>query len=187
MKQHLKAFLVVLFIGCICFFAYKFFITPKFSEGPSKTYASLESMENIGVPNFLVKDIEGVSFELKSSQGKIVVVNFWASWCAPCVEEVPSLIKLVKEFNGSVQLIAVSGDNNLEDIRIFLKSFPELQNKNIKIIWDENRSLMKQFGIARLPESLILDKNQKLSKKLVGSIDWYTKDSIEYIRSLLEK
>lgn len=187
MKQHLKAALVVLVIAFISVWVFKSIISPRFSEGPSAAYSELESMEKEGVANVKTKDINGTSFDFRSLQGKVVILNFWASWCSPCVEEVPSLIKLIKEFKGDVQLIAISGDSNFEDIQVFLKSFPELNDANIKIVWDQDRSLMKQFNIARLPESLILDKEQKLAKKLVGSIDWYTKDSISYIKTILNK
>ncbi len=97
----------------------------------------------------------------------------------------PSLIKLVKEFKGQVELIAISGDSSREDIDVFMKSFPELKEANIRIVYDEDRSLMKKFDIARLPESLVVDPHQKLAKKLTGSIDWYNKDSVAYINTLL--
>lgn len=186
MKQHLKALLVILVIALVGAWAFNTFYLSKLQEAPS-SFATLEAMEKEGAPNFTAKDLNGASFDLRSLKGKVVVLNFWASWCAPCVEEVPSLIKLIKEFKGNVQLIAVSGDSSLEDIHVFLKSFPELQAANIKVVWDEDRSLMKQFQVSRLPESLVLDKDQKLAKKLVGSIDWYTNDSKAYIQTLLAK
>lgn len=187
MKQHLKATIVVSFIAFLCVWAFKSFVSPKFSEGPSTAYSNLETMKVEGVPNIKATDLSGASFDLESLQGKVVILNFWASWCAPCVEEVPSLVRLVKEFKGDVQLIAVSGDSSLEDINVFLKSFPELKDINIRIVWDQDRSLMKQFNIARLPESLVLDKHHKLAKKMVGAIDWYNKDSISYIVALQKK
>lgn len=186
MKQHLKALIVVLVIAVLGVWAFNTFYASKLKEGPT-SYASLESMEKEGVPNFSMKDLSGQTFDLKSYEGKIVILNFWASWCAPCIEEVPSLIKLVNEFKGDVQLIAVSGDSSREDIEVFMKSFPELKGAHIKIVWDEDRSLMKQFQVARLPESLVLNKEHKLAKKLVGFIDWYNKDSIAYMNTLLGK
>ncbi|MGZ3791045.1 MAG: TlpA family protein disulfide reductase [Bdellovibrio sp.] len=185
MKQHLKAFVVIVIMAVLSLWLYQAFVLPRFSEGPTTNYSDLEKMEKDGIPNIKAKDIQGNIFELKQFQGKIVILNFWASWCSPCVEEVPSLIKLIKEFKGNVQLIAISGDSNIEDIQVFLKSFPELKNENIKIVWDQDRSLMKQFGISRLPESLVINKQQKLAKKLVGSIDWFTKDSLDYINSII--
>lgn len=184
MKKHLLALLVVVVLAAVGVWSFKTFYVSKLQEAP-ETIKTLESMETEGAPNFESKDLSGKTFQLKELQGKVVILNFWASWCAPCIEEVPSLIKLVKEFNGDVQLIAVSGDSSLEDIEIFLKSFPELRNVNIKVVWDEDRSLMRQFQVSRLPESLVLNKEQKLVKKIVGTIDWYNADSIAYVKSLL--
>jgi len=183
MNQHIKALVIVLVVGALGVIGFNQLFGKKTES--TGAISSLETFETEGVPNFAAKDIAGKSFELKSMQGKIVILNFWASWCTPCIEEVPSLIKLVKEFKGDVQLIAVSGDSNMEDIKVFLKSFPELNDLNIKIVWDEDRSLMKQFQVTRLPESLVLDKKHKLAKKLVGSIEWYNKDSIGYVNSIL--
>lgn len=185
MNQHLKAIVIVVIVGALGVWGFKQLFGTKPVQNSS--YATLEAFEKEGVPNFTAKDLGGNSFDLKSMNGKVVILNFWASWCGPCVEEVPSLIKLVKEFKGEVQLLAISGDSNLEDIQIFMKSFPELKDANIKIIWDEDRALMKQFQVARLPESMILGKDHKLAKKLVGSIDWHTPDSIEYMNTLLAK
>lgn len=185
MKQHLKAALVILIIGIIGILFFKYTIDSRMSDDSSSRYSVLESLESKGAANFSAKDIHGVSFDLESFKDKVVILNFWASWCSPCVEEIPSLIKLVNEFNGKVQLVAISGDNSLEDIQVFLKSFPDLKNSNIKIVWDQDRKLMQEFGISRLPESLILKGDRKLAKKIVGTINWYTKDSIEYVKTLI--
>ncbi|WP_413577480.1 TlpA family protein disulfide reductase [Bdellovibrio sp. HCB290] len=185
MKQHLKALALVLALGGLAIWAFDRFFMSRVEQSPA-TISSVDKMETEGAPNFTSKSLDGQAFELHSMKGKVVILNFWASWCGPCVEEVPSLIKLVNEFKGDVQLIAVSGDSNEEDIHVFLKSFPELKGANIKIVYDQDRSLMKMFDVSRLPESLVLNKDLKLVKKLVGSIDWHTKDSVEYMRSLLE-
>lgn len=186
MKQHLKAFAVVAVIAALGLWAYVHFMNARLTEVPT-SIASVEQMEKEGVANFTYKDLSGQVRDLASLKGKVVILNFWASWCAPCIEEVPSLIKLIQEFKGDVVLIAVSGDNNKEDIDVFLKSFPELKGDHMTIVFDEDRSVMKRFDVARLPESLVLDKEQKLAKKLVGSIDWYTPDSIAYMKGLLGK
>lgn len=186
MKQHLVAFAVVVVVAAAGIWAYVHFMNARITEAPT-SIASIEQMEKEGVSNFRYKDLAGQSYDLASLKGKVVILNFWASWCAPCIEEVPSLIKLIQEFKGEVVLIAVSGDNNKEDIDVFLKSFPELQGPHMSIVFDEDRSVMKRFDISRLPESLVLDTEHKLAKKLVGSIDWYNNDSIAYMKGLLEK
>lgn len=184
MKQHLKAFIIVLVLAGLAVWGFNHQFGDK-TYRDAQAHATLESMEKEGVANFKMKDLDGKEFDLESFKGKILVLNFWASWCAPCIEEVPSLIKLVREFKGDIQLVAISGDSSREDIEIFLKSFPELKDAHIKVVYDEDRSLMQKFSVSRLPESLILDPQQKLAKKLVGSIDWYTPDSVKYLKSLL--
>ena len=186
MKTHIKALLIVLVLGVAAAWAFQHFYMSNL-HAPPPTATVSANWEKDGIPDFEAKTLDGQTFKLSSLKGKAVILNFWASWCGPCVEEVPSLIRLIKEFNGEVQLIAVSGDSSRSDIEIFLKSFPELKGENIKIVWDEDRSLMQTFAVARLPESLVVDRQHLLTKKLVGSIDWYTNDSKAYMKGLLEK
>lgn len=186
MKQHLKAFVIVAVLAMAGLWAYSTYFASKLNQTPSD-YSTIEAMEKEGVASFAMKNLDGKEFQLLDYNGKVVILNFWASWCGPCIEEVPSLIKLVKEFKGNVQLIAISGDSSRADIDVFMKSFPEMKGENIHIVFDEDRSLMKKFQVARLPESLVLGTDHKLAKKVVGSIEWYNKDSVAYIESLLKK
>ena len=186
MSRHLKALLVVLVLATASIWIFKSFYLPQLQEGNS-SLKTLDEMENDGAPNFQIVDFQGKNFELRALHGKVVILNFWASWCAPCVEEVPSLIKLAEEFRGELQIIAISGDSSREDIEVFLKSFPGLRAENINLIWDQDRKIMNQFSISRLPESLVLDQNQKLVKKIAGTIDWHTEDSILFVKALIKK
>jgi len=145
---------------------------------------TLDRMEKEGAPAFSGKTIFGQEMSLEKFKGKIVIVNVWATWCGPCVEEVPSLISLVEAMGGELQLIAVSEDGSLEDIESFLKSFPKIKNPNIHVLWDEKREVMKLYSAERLPESFVLNRELKLVKKIVGGINWHTPDSVEYLKGL---
>lgn len=186
MKAHLKAIISVLALGGIVSWGFKYFFIDNVVHQAPSTMSSIETMKISGVPNFSGKTFSGEDFSLDQFKGKVVILNFWASWCTPCVEEVPSLIKLAQNFHGEVKVIAISGDSNNEDIAAFLKSFPELHGEHIKVITDFDHSRMKIFDVARLPETFILDKNLKLVKKISGAMDWYNKDSIDYLTSLLK-
>ena len=146
----------------------------------------LDRLEHDGALDFEYKDMAGPSGKLSDFQGKIVILNFWATWCGPCVEEIPSLAKLVQEFKGQVVLLAVSGDESEQDVKIFLKSFAAVENPNIHVIWKDNGSLMRSYEVERLPESFIFGPDLKLKKKIIGSINWYTPDSVEYLRQMLK-
>lgn len=97
------------------------------------------------------------------------------------------MISLVEAMGGKLKLVAVSGDNSKDDINAFLKAFPKLRGENITIIWDEDRSLSRLYGVDRLPESFVVGKNLHLAKKIVGGIPWHTKDSEAYINELVTK
>jgi cytochrome c biogenesis protein CcmG/thiol:disulfide interchange protein DsbE len=186
MKHHLKALIVVIVLASVGIWIFQSYFLSNLREGNS-SIRSLDEMELDGAPNFIAHDLKDERFELKNHQGKVVILNFWASWCAPCIEEVPSLIKLASQFKSELHLVAISGDSSREDIDIFLKSFPGLKAENISIIWDKDRTIMKQFSVARLPESYILDKSQKLTKKIAGSIDWHTEESVAFLNLMIKK
>jgi len=148
----------------------------------------IEAMEKTGVPDFSGPLIGGGTFQSRDLQNAAIVVNFWATWCGPCVQEVPSLIELVKASKGALEVVAISEDTAAEDITAFLKAFPDLNgNPHIHIVLDENRKLMKSFGVDRLPESFVLNPKRRLVKKIVGSIDWHTPASEEFVRNVRDQ
>ncbi len=152
----------------------------------AQALSRLDAMEQ-GVPQFQAKTINGNTVSMDDFKGRLVILNFWASWCNPCISEIPSLASLVKRFNGQISLIAVSEDEKLSDLQAFLKSFPELKSNNIYVVFDESRELMTKYGTERLPESYLIGKQGKLIKKVVGSIDWHTPHSEEFIKEHLAK
>ena len=186
MNQHIKALLVVIIMGAASVWVFNSYFMDRVHQAPN-TVNNLDQMKTKGVPSFSGKTLSGEVFDLDQLKGKVVVLNFWASWCGPCVEEVPSLIKLADHFHGDIKVIAISADSSPEEIQVFLKSFPNLMGEHIKVVHDADRTKMKMFDISRLPESLILDKTHKLAKKISGSIDWSSKDSLAYIESLTKQ
>lgn len=146
---------------------------------------SLGEMETNGIPRFQARTLEGKEFSLESVSGKVVLVNFWASWCAPCIDEFPSMLKLLGEFPNDMVLVAISRDRTQEDIDSFLKSFPGIHRANIVVIWDKDATIAKSYSVDRLPESYLTKPGLKLVRKIIGSIPWHTPDSVEFIKSLL--
>jgi cytochrome c biogenesis protein CcmG, thiol:disulfide interchange protein DsbE len=149
--------------------------------------SQLELLENEGARDFTATTIDGRKVALSSFRGKVVIVNLWATWCGPCIEEVPSLIKLVEAMQGKVQLFAVSEDESMAEINSFLKSFPKIKNQNIHIIWDEKREIINLYKGDRLPETFIFNADLKLAKKVIGAINWHTPDSKAYLETLMNK
>ena len=180
----LKSIIISSLVGTVLFlFFLKLVNDQKRTEESSALY-SMDQMEKQGVPPIELQTLSGTPFNLSELKGKIVLINFWASWCAPCIDEFPSMIKLLEEFPDKMVLVAVSRDKTKEDIEVFLKSFPKIIRKNAVLLWDKDGALAKEYKIDRLPESFLTDRNLKLLKKIIGTLQWHTPDSVEYIKSL---
>ncbi len=178
-------FVVGLF--AVVFFVYQFISSSLDKETPSEVVNDqYEQMRHDGVPRFESKLIEGEPYVLKpSANHKVLIINFWASWCGPCVDEFPSMIKLVKHFNGKVGLIAISMDSNKKEMLDFLDIFKARRENHFIFVWDPEMKVADQFGTSKLPESYIVTSDLKLIKKVAGSIDWMDPQVLSMIEGLL--
>lgn len=158
-------------------------LTDRFPRGPR--YSILNELESNGIPDLQAARLDGSPFSLRSISDKVLIINFWASWCDPCVAEYPSMLKLVEHFKGEVVLMAISADQEKKDIDGFLKAFGGLK-PNVEILWDPAMSIAKKFGTSRLPESFIFYRNGKLARKVVGLENWFSPDSIEFFDGILK-
>lgn len=146
----------------------------------------LNKIEAEGAPSFSLKDLEGREVSLEQFRGKIVIINFWASWCEPCVAEFPSLMKLIAEYKGEIVLLAISADYELKDIKTFLKAF-KVKDPNIYVMWDQDQAVAKKYGTFKLPESYIIGRKGELIRKVTGVDDWATPDAFAYFAEILKK
>ena len=145
----------------------------------------LKKMETGGILPFKLVDINGNSFDSSDLKGKLAFVNFWASWCDPCVREFPSLLKLVKHFKGKLVLVAISQDDDKKDMLNFIKAF-HADIPNVHLLWDPEHTLSHKYGTYKLPETFMVGPDLKLIRKIIGVESWYTPDSIEYIKEIID-
>ena len=144
-------------------------------------------------PDFQLKDLDGKPFKLSDFRGKTVLLNFWASWCAPCIKEFPSMLELLEREGDSLVLIAVSHDDSLKDIHRFLnmqngKYSRQLKKANLVLAWDEDKKLGRDtFNVLRVPETFILDGEQRMVRKVAGELDWAGPQMREFLKSLKSK
>lgn len=103
---------------------------------------------------------------------KYLIINFWASWCPPCVEETPSLIEFTKKHSNDFHLFAISQDSNLQDINSFLKVFPSLNNDDTDIFWDDKTDLARAMNVEKLPETFIYSPEKNKFLNISGSTNW---------------
>jgi thiol-disulfide isomerase/thioredoxin len=152
---------------------------------PPEQVQLLNEMEKSGMPNFTLQTLDGKDVSVSDFKGKILLVNVWATWCAPCVKEIPSLKNLVNKFDGKLVVLAVSHDHNKEDIETFVKAFGGLP-KDFIIVWDKDRMTSKLLGTDALPETYILSPQQKLLRKIAGETAWDDSMAIQFFNEILD-
>jgi len=136
--------------------------------------------EQIGkvAPQFVVKDSDR-TVDLSKLRGKVVVLNFWASWCAPCLEELPSLEALQRTLP-QVTVLAVSTD---EDTTAY-KNFLLQHHVNLLTVQDAAQTSNPLYGTYRYPETYIIDKNGMIRRKYIGPQDFMSKEIVDSLKRL---
>ena len=115
-------------------------------------------------------------------KGKVVLLNFWATWCPPCRKEVPSMVKLYNQFKGKgFEIVAVSVDRSRDDVVKFVKE----QNMTFTVLHDVDSTTAQGYGVFRYPETFIIDRNGKIRQHLNGAVEWMEPEFTDYIEKLL--
>lgn len=121
-------------------------------------------------PSFYLPNREHGAVGLERLRGEVVLLNFWATWCPPCVTEMPSLGRLQTRFEGQkFKVLAVSVDEDgWPAVDRFLKKYPV----NLTILLDVRGDIAARYGTNRLPESFLIDQKGTVVKKYLGPRDW---------------
>ncbi|HKJ87249.1 MAG TPA: TlpA disulfide reductase family protein [Gammaproteobacteria bacterium] len=119
-------------------------------------------------PDFQLKDLDGQSHSLADLRGKVVLVNFWASWCPPCREEMPSIQRLYKDLKGrDFQVLAVNVGE--EESNVFSFARGQLGTKiTFPLLLDPDAKVINRFPVKGLPTSFLVDRKGRLAYKAVG-------------------
>ncbi|MGA9885220.1 MAG: redoxin domain-containing protein [Candidatus Acidiferrales bacterium] len=117
------------------------------------------------MPPFLVNDLDGQLVSTAQLRGKVVIVNFWATWCPPCQEEIPEMMELEKEFQGKLQIIGVSMDDGPPE---GVKEFSDKIGMNYPIVMGSDALSEEYGGIPALPTSFVVDPEGRVVQKHVG-------------------
>jgi cytochrome c biogenesis protein CcmG/thiol:disulfide interchange protein DsbE len=116
---------------------------------------------------------------LDALRGRVVVLNFWTSWCPPCLEEFPSLAALQRQMPG-VAVLAVSFDKDPQAYARFLGRHPFA----LRTTLDSSGRSSEAFGVTGPPETYILDRHGVVRRKFVGAQDWTSPEIVSYLRAL---
>ena len=132
---------------------------------------------------FTLKDVTNKKVNLKDYRGKVVMLNFWATWCAPCREEMPSMEKLYKQFKekGFV-IIAVASGEDINSVNKFMKQY----NLTFPTLIDSDYKVSDNYKVWALPTTYFINPRGQIIGKAQGGRDWDTKQANQYITSLLQ-
>ena len=123
------------------------------------------------------EDFDNQQIDLKNYNNEIYILNFWATWCAPCKKEMPSLDKLQQ--NKNIEIFAINLETKNE--KKTKKFFKDLKIKNLSIFYDPDLKLVKLFTIRGVPTSVILNKDRKEIARIIGDIDFSNTDFINWL------
>jgi thiol-disulfide isomerase/thioredoxin len=136
-----------------------------------KTYESITFLDN-----------KERTVNLSDYKGNLVLLNFWATWCAPCKEEMPSLdgLKLITELS-NIEIFPINiGKDSVKKSNQFFK---DLNIKNLNIYFDNPKTLAKDLSLRGVPTTILFNKEGKEFARIIGSIDFLDKEFIEWIKN----
>lgn len=141
--------------------------------------------EGGAAPNFSLPGIDGQMISLADYRGKVVLLNIWATWCPPCVEEMPSMEKLYQALKGEAfEILAVSLD---ESGVTAVGPFMQRNKLNFTALTDTAGTLKNLYQTTGVPESFIIDKQGNIVEKIIGPRDWASPGAIRYFTDLSRK
>lgn len=154
------------------------------NKEPVSSSKSVGPVENKPAPDLLLAALDGSPLKLSELKGKVVLLNFWATWCPPCREEVPSMVKLNAKMAGKpFQMVAVSID---EGGKPAVESFLKSTGQSLPAYTDPTTRAAKTYGITGVPESFIIDRNGIIVKKVIGPLEWDSQEVIAFLENLMK-
>jgi peroxiredoxin len=131
-------------------------------------------------PEFTVQDGQN-KITLSQYRGQVVVLNFWATWCPPCIEELPSLVEMQRRMKAKgVIVLAVSVDVDESAYRRFVKD----HNVNLLTVRDPDQKSPGLYGTHLFPETYIVDRNGVMRRKFIGAVDWTEPEIVDFLGKL---
>ncbi len=161
------------------------------ASGEDRPFVSADPVADRGVvmvgeeaPNFQLRDLDGAVVTLAQLRGKVVLVNFWATWCGPCRVEMPAMEQLYRTFSrNDFEILAVSTDAQGAAVT---RPFQQEMGLTFPILHDADFRVGLAYGARSLPMSFVVDRNGLVRQKIPGARDWIAPEAKELIKTLLK-
>ena len=133
-------------------------------------------------PEIRLQSVDGKTVSLADHRGKVVLVHFWATWCPPCVEEIPTLEQFSQQVAGTdIVVLAISVDENADALKTFL----EKNSLHFPVLRDPGGKTAGSYGTTKFPETYVVGRDGLVRYKVIGPMDWSLRTNVEIIRALL--
>jgi thiol-disulfide isomerase/thioredoxin len=134
-------------------------------------------------PDIAFTDMDGNPAHFADFTGKPVIVNLWATWCAPCVQEMPALVALQKKLDGKLLIAAISEDRG--GARVVAPFVAENKIQGLKIFLDPKSAATHAFAVRGLPTSIVLDANGRVVGRIEGPAEWGSPKMLDTLKPVL--
>ncbi len=163
------------------FFIIIFFLATELFAIPPSPW-EIDELIGRRAPDFILKSVNGKDVSINSFRKKVVLLNFWATWCPPCKAEMPSMNKLYNFYKDKgFTVVAVSGDNSMKKVVKFLNKKPV----DFVVLIDPEKKISRKYKVFSLPTSFLIDKDGKIVNKYLGEQNWMNDDIKKTINDLL--
>jgi thiol-disulfide isomerase/thioredoxin len=136
----------------------------------------------VAAPDFVLPEGQGgKGIQLSQLKGQWVFVNFWATWCPPCRDEMPSMEMLNRRFKDRMTMVAISVDEDWGEVQRFFGG----TNPTFKVAWDRSKSTAFRYGTRKFPETFLIAPDGTVAAKFVGPRDWYNQATVHYFEGVL--
>lgn len=159
--------------------------SPAITDGDLFKKLNIEkSDKEIQAPDFTLKDLDGNQVSLRDFRGKVVFLNFWATWCPPCRLEMPAMERLHVELNDQgLVILAVNYREGPEEIQAFLKQ----HDLTFTALLDEKAEVFELYKAWSLPTTYLINKKGEILGRVIGYRDWHSEQAKAFFRQLLEE
>ena len=139
--------------------------------------------KEIKAPEFTLKDLNGKDVSLKDFSGKVVFLTFWATWCGPCIIEMPSMEKLYRQFkDDGLIIVAINFQESRKQVKVFMDNF----RLTFPALLDQKGEVGGLYGVFSLPTTYLIDPEGRLIGGAIGARDWEKRAAQELIKALLK-
>ena len=156
-----------------------------FGARKQETRLPKAAIEGLAAPELILSDPSGKLHSLSELGGSVVFVNFWATWCPPCREEMPSIQNLYNQFKyqKGFRMVTILYRDDYQKAMAYLKE----NNYDFPVVVDTDEKTARAYGVTGVPETYIVDKKGILRKKIIGPFDWASPRAVSLMSEIMRQ